>query len=109
MDFARVAKLLLIVSFAMIVITVIAALFAADDLSRMCICTSNKLAWAWIFAALSMIFSLKVLFLCAGNQREVYGIMRRKFILLLTVLQMSAFVAASVYLILFGAKVLNVI
>jgi hypothetical protein len=108
--YVRMTLVLFVVSALMITSTLIAAAFLREELATLCICTSNKLVWGWIFLAISMLLSLVSgtagIFCSCRKPLE-----QRRFILPYTalLLQTATFITGLIFMILFGAYLLNVI
>ena len=90
-------------SFLAILATAVAALFSVRTLDEMCICISNKLAWAWILFATAVLFAVIIMVwqnICCLKQKLYYALL---------IIAATAFMGGLVMLIVFTASVLNVI
>ena len=78
--------------------TLVAVMFRFNVLREYCVCISNYLAWSWIAFGISLFIGL-----FSGL------LIRDKYKLLCSLLQATAFYAGIVFMVLFGARLLDVI
>jgi len=105
----KISKLYFIVSIAIIGSTVIAVLFSYKNLQEFCICASNKLAYAWILLGSTIFFSIVCLLIGIIKEDRPLSSFNDKVILFGTIIQSICFLSAIVFIILFAAKIINVI
>ncbi len=105
----KISKLYFIVSTAIIGSTVIAVLFSYKNLQEFCICASNKLAYAWILLGCAIFFSIICLLICVKKEDKPSSSFNDKIYLFGVIIQSICFLSAIVFLILFAAKIINVI
>lgn len=108
MNRLNLSKLFFIVSLFLIISTIIIALTLSKFLHELCVCTSNKLAYSWIFLALTALVSALHLLLAAGN-KNVLSRKTERFFTALSVAQYVLFFTGLVWLIVFACRVLDVI
>ena len=103
------SKLFIIVSLAIIVSTIIAALFSYQKLHEFCICIPNKLSYAWILLAVTVLFSIISLLLSEKHSDNNTTEIKSKIILGLAIIQSACFMAGLIFLIYFAARIIDVI
>lgn len=109
-QFVRFSTLMFVAALFTIIVTMIVSTFMYEKLATMCICTSNKLVWGWVFMAISILTGLvstSAAIFCGCKK----PLEQRRFILPYTaiLLQTAAFITGLIFIILFGAYVLNVL
>ncbi len=107
--FYKIAKLYLIVSAAIMVSTVIAALFSYKSLQEFCICASNKLAYAWILLCITIVFCGISLLLYAKKGDNLLSPFSKNLLFYSALFQTACFITALIFVVLFAAKIINVI
>ena len=102
------SRLLLLISAGIIVLSAVAVMFQFQELRQLCVCISNWLAWSWIANAAAILFSI-VLMITVSVKSAENSLKPTKLQNLLFSLQSLAFTTGLVFLIIFAAKLTNVI
>ena len=91
----------LVTAALIILISLLGVMFQFNELSTLCFCTLNYLAWSWIAFGISIFISLISLNILFFNENKI-----TKY---LFVLQSIAFFFGIFYMVMFGAKLMDVV
>jgi hypothetical protein len=105
----KLSKLLIIVSTAIIVATVVAVLFSYQNLHQFCICIANKLAYSWILLAVTVLLSLISMLLTENDSEGRISKTKKQILWFLALLQSASFMTGLIFLVYFAAKIIDVI
>jgi len=98
----KFAELQILVSTLIIVISLFAIIFRYEELQTICVCTSNYLAWAWITFSINIFTGLITIIL------SIF-IANKNFTRYFIVLQSLLFFFGIALLVMYGARLMNVI